>query len=78
MLVVNVASQCGFTYQYEALQALYVKYKDQGFVIAGFPSSNNFGAQEPGTANEEIGAFCKSKFGVTLSDVLQNIGQRRG
>ncbi len=64
MLVVNVASQCGFTYQYEALQALYVKYKDQGFVIAGFPA-NNFGAQEPGT-NEEIGAFCKSKFGVTF------------
>lgn len=64
MLVVNVASQCGYTYQYEALQALYMKYKDQGFVIAGFPA-NNFGAQEPGT-NEEIGAFCKSKFGVTF------------
>ena len=64
MLVVNVASQCGYTYQYEALQALYVKYKDHGFVIAGFPA-NNFGAQEPGT-NEEIGAFCKSKFGVTF------------
>jgi glutathione peroxidase len=64
MLVVNVASQCGYTYQYEALQALYVKYKDQGFVIAGFPA-NNFGGQEPGT-NEEIGAFCKSKFGVTF------------
>jgi glutathione peroxidase len=64
MLVVNVASQCGFTYQYEALQALYMKYKDQGFVIAGFPA-NNFGGQEPGT-NEEIGAFCKSKFGVTF------------
>jgi glutathione peroxidase len=64
MLVVNVASQCGYTYQYEALQALYAKYKDQGFVIAGFPA-NNFGGQEPGT-NEEIGAFCKSKFGVTF------------
>src|SRR6202140_201901 len=64
VLVVNVASQCGYTYQYEALQALYMKYKDQGFVIAGFPA-NNFGAQEPGT-NEEIGAFCKSKFGVTF------------
>ena len=64
MLMVNVASQCGYTYQYEALQALYVKYKDQGFVITGFPA-NNFGGQEPGS-NEEIGAFCKSKFGVTF------------
>ena len=64
MLVVNVASQCGYTYQYEGLQALYAKYKDQGFVIAGFPA-NNFGAQEPGT-NEQIGAFCRSKFGVTF------------
>ena len=64
MLVVNVASQCGYTYQYEGLQALYTKYKDQGLVLAGFPA-NNFGAQEPGT-NAEIGAFCKSKFGVTF------------
>src|ERR1700686_993326 len=64
VLVVNVASQCGYTYQYEGLQALYAKYKDQGFVIAGFPA-NNFGGQEPGT-NAEIGAFCKSKFGVTF------------
>ena len=64
LLVVNVASQCGYTYQYEALQALYTKYKDQGFVIAGFPA-NNFGGQEPGS-NAEIGAFCKSKFGVTF------------
>jgi glutathione peroxidase len=64
MLVVNVASQCGYTYQYEGLQALYLKYKDQGLVVAGFPA-NNFGEQEPGT-NAEIGAFCKSKFGVTF------------
>lgn len=64
MLVVNVASQCGYTYQYEGLQALYVKYKDQGLVVVGFPA-NNFGAQEPGS-NAEIGAFCKSKFGVTF------------
>jgi len=64
LLVVNVASQCGYTYQYEGLQALYAKYKDQGFVIAGFPA-NNFGGQEPGS-NAEIGAFCKSKFGVTF------------
>jgi len=64
MLVVNVASQCGYTYQYESLQALYEKYKDQGFVITGFPA-NNFGGQEPGT-NAQIGAFCKAKFGVTF------------
>jgi len=64
LLVVNVASQCGYTYQYEGLQALYMKYKDQGLVVAGFPA-NNFGAQEPGS-NAEIGAFCKSKFGVTF------------
>ena len=64
MLIVNVASQCGFTPQYEGLQALYAKYKDQGLVITGFPA-NNFGGQEPGT-NAEIGAFCKSKFGVTF------------
>jgi len=64
MLVVNVASQCGYTYQYEGLQALYVKYKDRGLVLAGFPA-NNFGQQEPGT-DEEIGAFCRSKFGVTF------------
>ncbi len=64
MLIVNVASQCGYTPQYEGLQALSAKYKDQGFVITGFPA-NNFGGQEPGT-NEEIGAFCKSKYGVTF------------
>src|SRR6476661_9064806 len=64
MLVVNVASQCGYTYQYEGLQSLYIKYKDQGLVVAGFPA-NNFGGQEPGS-NAEIGAFCKSKFGVTF------------
>src|ERR1700686_2354052 len=64
MLVVNVASQCGYTYQYEGLAALDVKYKDQGLVVVGFPA-NNFGGQEPGS-NAEIGAFCKSKFGVTF------------
>jgi len=64
MLVVNVASQCGYTYQYEGLQALYAKYKDRGFVLTGFPA-NNFGGQEPGS-DAEIGAFCKSKFGVTF------------
>ena len=64
MLIVNVASQCGYTYQYEGLQALYMKYKDRGLVVTGFPA-NNFGEQEPGT-DVEIGAFCKSKYGVTF------------
>ncbi len=61
-LVVNVASQCGFTPQYAGLESLYKKYKDQGFVILGFPA-NNFGAQEPGT-NEEIKTFCSRKYAV--------------
>jgi glutathione peroxidase len=62
LLIVNVASFCGFTPQYEQLEAVYEKYKDQGFVIAGFPA-NNFGAQEPGT-NEEIKTFCSRKYNV--------------
>jgi glutathione peroxidase len=64
VLVVNVASQCGYTPQYSALQATYEKYKDQGLVILGFPA-NNFGAQEPGT-NEEIKTFCTNKYSVTF------------
>jgi glutathione peroxidase len=64
VLVVNVASRCGFTPQYSALEALYEKYKEQGFVIVGFPA-NNFGAQEPGT-NEEIKTFCSRKYNVTF------------
>jgi glutathione peroxidase len=62
VLIVNVASQCGYTPQYSALEAIYEKYKDQGFVILGFPA-NNFGAQEPGT-NEEIKTFCSRKYSV--------------
>jgi glutathione peroxidase len=62
MLIVNVASKCGFTPQYEGLEAAYEKYKDQGFVIVGFPA-NNFMAQEPGT-NEEIKTFCSTKYNV--------------
>jgi len=64
ILVVNVASQCGYTPQYSALESIYEKYKSQGFVILGFPA-NNFGAQEPGT-NEEIKAFCTRKYSVTF------------
>jgi len=64
VMIVNVASKCGFTPQYTALEALYKKYADQGFVIIGFPA-NNFGHQEPGT-NTEIKEFCTSKFDVTF------------
>ena len=64
VLVVNVASQCGYTPQYSALEATYEKYKDQGFVILGFPA-NNFGAQEPGN-NEEIKTFCTRNYSVTF------------
>jgi glutathione peroxidase len=61
-LIVNVASQCGYTPQYSALEAVYEKYRDHGFVIVGFPA-NNFGGQEPGS-NEEIKQFCNRKYSV--------------
>ncbi len=64
VMIVNVASFCGFTPQYEGLEKIYEKYKDQGFVILGFPA-NNFGAQEPGT-NEEIKTFCSRKYNVSF------------
>jgi glutathione peroxidase len=64
VLVVNVASKCGFTPQYTALEAVYEKYKSKGLVIVGFPA-NNFGLQEPGT-DEEIQTFCRSKYMVTF------------
>ena len=62
VLVVNVASKCGLTPQYEGLEALYRKYRDRGFVITGFPA-NDFAGQEPGT-NAEIQAFCTTNFGI--------------
>lgn len=64
VLIVNVASKCGFTPQYAGLEALYEKYKEQGFVVLGFPA-NNFLWQEPGT-NDEIKAFCTRKYNVTF------------
>ena len=64
VLVVNVASQCGYTPQYAGLEQLYLNYKAKGFVILGFPA-NDFGHQEPGTPTE-IAAFCSSKFNVTF------------
>lgn len=62
ILVVNTASFCGFTSQYEGLEKIYAKYKDQGFVVLGFPS-NDFGQQEPGS-NKEIADFCKNTYDV--------------
>ena len=64
VLIVNTASECGFTPQYKDLETLYQTYKDKGFVIIGFPA-NNFGKQEPGS-NEEIAAFCQKNYGVTF------------
>lgn len=64
VLVVNVASECGYTPQYEGLQKLYADYKDRGLVVLGFPC-NQFGGQEPGSATE-IQAFCSTKFHVSF------------
>ncbi|MCC3246208.1 glutathione peroxidase [Methylocystis sp. WRRC1] len=64
LLVVNVASRCGFTPQYKGLEALYRKFADRGFVILGFPC-NQFGAQEPGSESE-IAAFCSTNYDVTF------------
>jgi glutathione peroxidase len=64
LLIVNTASKCGFTPQFEGLEALYEKYAGKGLAILGFPS-NQFGNQDPGT-NDEIGAFCVENYGVTF------------
>ena len=64
ILVVNTASKCGLTPQYEGLQGLYEKYKDQNFIVVGFPA-NNFMSQEPGTS-AEIASFCEKNYGVTF------------
>ncbi|MFC5476202.1 glutathione peroxidase [Paraherbaspirillum soli] len=64
LLIVNTASECGFTPQYKGLEEIYQKYHAQGFEVLGFPC-NQFGAQEPGNA-EEIGAFCEKNYGVTF------------
>lgn len=64
LLIVNTATECGFTPQYDGLQDLYEKYKEKGFEILDFPC-NQFGSQAPGT-NEEISSFCKMKFGLTF------------
>lgn len=64
LLIVNTASQCGFTPQYAGLEKLYRTYKDRGFAVLGFPC-NQFGGQEPGSA-AEIGAFCEKNYGVSF------------
>lgn len=64
ILVVNTASRCGYTPQYEQLEFIYEKFKNEKFVVIGFPA-NNFGSQEPGT-NAEIATFCKANYGVTF------------
>jgi glutathione peroxidase len=77
LLIVNVASKCGYTPQYAGLEALHEKYKDKGLVVLGFPC-NQFGSQEPGT-NEEIKQFCSSKYQVTfpLFDKIEVNGPNR-
>jgi glutathione peroxidase len=64
VMLVNVASRCGYTPQYKALESTYEKYRDRGFFIVGIPA-NNFGGQEPGT-NQEIKTFCSTKYNVTF------------
>ena len=77
VLIINVASKCGYTKQYAGLEATYQKYKAQGFAVLGFPC-NQFGGQEPGT-NEEIKQFCSSKYSVTfpLFDKIEVNGANR-
>lgn len=73
LLIVNTASKCGFTPQYEGLEALYKEYKDQGLEIIGIPA-NEFGAQEPGT-NDEVQHFCKVNYGVTFQIMAKAVVQ---
>ena len=77
VIIANTASKCGFTPQYDGLQKLYEKYREQGLVILGFPC-NQFGAQEPGT-NDEVETFCQLNYGVTfpLFDKIEVLGENK-
>src|ERR1700686_1195897 len=77
LLVVNVASKCGLTKQYEGLEKLYKDYRDKGLVVAGFPA-NDFAGQEPGS-NEEIQSFCTGTFGVDfpMFDKVTVVGEHK-
>ena len=70
LLVVNTASKCGFTPQFAGLEKLYQQYKDQGFLVLGFPC-NQFGGQDPGS-NDQIGAFCQKKLRCRFSNVCKS------
>jgi glutathione peroxidase len=74
LLIVNTASYCGYTYQYEGLEALYRKYRDRGLVVLGFPS-NDYGSQEPGT-NKDIAEFCRTTYGVEFPMFEKAAGER--
>jgi glutathione peroxidase len=74
VLIVNTASFCGYTNQYEGLEALYRKYKDRGLVVLGFPS-NDYGAQEPGS-NKEIAEFCRTTYGIDFPMFEKAAGTR--
>ena len=70
VLIVNTASECGYTPQYEGLEKLYRRYRDKGFIVLGFPA-NDFGGQEPGT-NKQIKQFCEVNYGITFPRICEN------
>ena len=74
VMVVNTASKCGLTYQYEILEKMYKDYESDNFIIVGFPA-NNFLWQEPGS-NDEIAAFCKKNYGVSFPMMEKNFCKR--
>ena len=76
ILIVNTASECGYTPQYEGLEALYEKYSNENLVIVGFPS-NEFGGQEPGS-NAEIASFCQKNYGVTFPMAAKTVVKGEG